>query len=65
VRRARALDLDSSGLVEAALEEVIINGEQARWLAENPDAIDLCNAFAEKPGLFGDAPLCTLHRGAS
>ena len=54
VQRAKALDLNLSEVVEGALEQAIIKAEQARWLAENQDAIDYYNAFVEKHGLFGE-----------
>lgn len=53
VQRAKALDLNLSEVVESALEQAIVKAEQARWLAENEDAIDYYNAFVEKYGLFG------------
>jgi antitoxin CcdA len=54
VQRAKALDLNLSEVVEGALEQAIIKAEQARWLAENQDAIDYYNAFVDKHGLFGE-----------
>ncbi|HEY0478727.1 MAG TPA: type II toxin-antitoxin system CcdA family antitoxin [Kofleriaceae bacterium] len=54
VQRAKALDLNLSEVVESALEQAIVAAEQARWLAENDDAIDYFNAFVEKHGLFGE-----------
>jgi antitoxin CcdA len=54
VDRAKALDLNLSEVVEAALEQAIVAAEQARWLAENEDAIDYFNKFVEKHGLFGE-----------
>jgi len=54
VQRAKALDLNLSEVVEAALEQAILTAEQARWLAENEDALDYYNAFVEKHGLFGE-----------
>jgi len=54
VQRARALDLNLSEVVEHALEDAITAAEQARWLAENEQAIDYYNAFVEKHGVFGD-----------
>lgn len=54
VQRAKALGLNLSDVVESALELAIIKAEQARWLAENEDAIDYYNAFVEKHGLFGE-----------
>lgn len=54
VERAKALDLNLSEVVEAALEQAIVAAEQARWLAENEAAIDYYNKFIEKHGLFGE-----------
>jgi antitoxin CcdA len=54
VERAKALDLNLSEVVETALEQAIVAAEQARWLAENKDAIDYYNKFIEKHGLFGE-----------
>lgn len=39
---------------EANRKHAVVEAEQARWLAENQDAIDYYNAFVEKYGLFGD-----------
>ncbi len=54
VQRAKALALNLSEVVERALEKAIVEAEQARWLAENENAIDYYNAFVEKHGLFGE-----------
>lgn len=54
VERAKALDLNLSEVVETALEQAIVAAEQARWLAENEDAIDYFNKFVEKHGVFGE-----------
>ena len=54
VQRAKALDLNLSDVVERALEQAILAAEQARWLAENAEAIDYYNKFVEKHGVFGE-----------
>ena len=54
VERARALDLNLSNVVEQALASAIRETEQARWLAENREAIELYNAFVEEHGFFGE-----------
>ena len=54
VQRAKALDLNLSDVVEHALEQAILAAEQARWLAENAEAIDYFNKFVEKHGVFGE-----------
>ena len=55
VRAARALDLNLSEVVEAALEQAVRDGERRAWEAENQDAIDAYNRQVEKRGVFGDA----------
>jgi antitoxin CcdA len=54
VQRAKALGLNLSDVVEGALEKAIREAEQARWLADNEEAIDYYNAFIEKHGMFGE-----------
>lgn len=54
VRRAKVLGLNLSNVVEAALEQAIVEAERVRWLAENDQAITDYNAFVEKHGVFGD-----------
>jgi antitoxin CcdA len=54
VQRAKALGLNLSDVVESALEKAIREAEQARWLAENEEAIKYYNDFVEKHGLFGE-----------
>jgi antitoxin CcdA len=54
VQRARALGLNLSEVVQSALEKAIREAEQARWLAENKEAIEQYNAFVEKNGYFGE-----------
>jgi antitoxin CcdA len=54
VQRAKALHLNLSEVVESALEKAIRDAEQARWLAENKEAIDYYNAFVEEHGMFGE-----------
>lgn len=54
VQRAKALHLNLSEVVESALEKAIRDAEQARWLAENEEAIEYYNSVIEKYGLFGD-----------
>jgi antitoxin CcdA len=53
VKRAKALDLNLSEVVETALEQAIVAAEQARWLAENEAAIEYYNKFIEEHGVFG------------
>jgi antitoxin CcdA len=54
VQRAKGLGLNLSEVVEEALEKAIREAEQARWLAENKDAIEQYNAFVEEHGYFGE-----------
>jgi post-segregation antitoxin (ccd killing protein) len=58
VRRARASGIDVSRVVERALEEAV-QAEQARWLADNNEAIAYYNAFVEENGMFGVEPAPT------
>ena len=54
VRKAKALGLNLSEVLEAALEAAIRDLEQATWLDENQQAIRDYNAFVAKHGVFGD-----------
>ena len=54
VRRAKALGLNLSQVVERALAAAIREAEQGRWLSENEQAIEQYNAFVERHGAFGD-----------
>jgi antitoxin CcdA len=54
VRRARALELNISEVVEAALEAAIRELELAEWTEANQAAIAGYNAFIAEHGLFGD-----------
>ncbi|MCE9579909.1 MAG: type II toxin-antitoxin system CcdA family antitoxin [Deltaproteobacteria bacterium] len=54
VRRAKALDLNLSEVVEAALAQAIADAERAAWLAANRDAIAAYNDEVAKRGVFSD-----------
>jgi|SRR6187401_1934412 len=54
VRRAKAVGLNLSQVVERALAAAIRDAEQGRWLSENEQAIEQYNAFVERHGVFGD-----------
>lgn len=54
MRRAKELGLNLSQVVEQSLARAIREAEQARWLAENEQAIDHYNEFVEKHGAFSD-----------
>jgi antitoxin CcdA len=54
VRRAKALGLNLSEILETALEAAVRAGERAVWEAENESAIDAYNARAAEHGVFSD-----------
>lgn len=54
VKRAKALGLNVSTVVEAALEEAVKAAESKQWLEENREAIDEYNALVAERGVFGD-----------
>jgi antitoxin CcdA len=54
VRRARALKLNLSEVLETALDRAIRETEREAWLAANREAIDEYNAQVAKRGLFSD-----------
>jgi antitoxin CcdA len=54
VRRAKVLRLNLSEVVETALETAIQGFEQAKWLADNQQAIREYNDFVEEHGVFSD-----------
>ncbi len=54
VARARALGLNGSMVVEAALEEAVKAAEAKQWLEENRQGIDEYNALIAERGIFGD-----------
>ena len=54
VRRAKALKLNLSKVLETALQQAIRETEQQAWLVENQDSIDAYNAKVEERGLFSD-----------
>jgi antitoxin CcdA len=55
VRRARAMKLNLSQVMETALDQAIQDKENRDWVAENREAIDQYNAVVAKRGVFGDA----------
>jgi len=55
VRAARALGLNLSEVLEAALEQAVRDRARDAWQAENQDAIDGYNARVERHGGFSDA----------
>jgi antitoxin CcdA len=54
VRRAKALKLNLSELLETALEKAIRDIDRQAWLAKNADAIRDYNTHVEKRGVFSD-----------
>ncbi|NUO49885.1 MAG: acetoacetyl-CoA synthase [Polyangiaceae bacterium] len=54
VRRAKALKLNLSELLENALETAIRDAERAAWLEENEQAISEYNAQVAERGVFSD-----------
>jgi len=54
IRRAKALGLNLSGLLEDAVERAIKEAERKKWLEENEGAIADANEHFEKNGLFSD-----------
>ena len=55
VRRAKALGINLSEVLEASLVGAIRDAERAAWQAENGDAIDEYNAQVEQHGMLSDA----------
>jgi antitoxin CcdA len=53
-RRAKALKLNLSQVMEDALVKAIRDAERKLWLAENEEAIDEYNAHVERHGVFGE-----------
>lgn len=54
LRRAKALNLNLSRLLEERLVEIVRQAECDRWLAENRSALEHYNARVEREGLFSD-----------
>jgi antitoxin CcdA len=51
---AKALKINLSATLEAALLNELIAARRDLWLAENKQAIDVCNRLANTHGLFAD-----------
>ncbi len=51
---ARELKINLSATLEQALVHEVKELKRKRWLEQNKEAIDTCNAYAEKNGLFAD-----------
>jgi antitoxin CcdA len=54
VKRAKALGLNLSEVLDAALEQAVKEAEGRSWLEENREAIDQYNAMVAKHGVFSD-----------
>ena len=54
VKRAKALGLNVSMVVEAALQDAVKAAEAKQWLEENREAIDEYNALVAEQGVFSD-----------
>lgn len=54
VRRAKALGLNLSDVVEGALEQAIREAEARAWAEENEQGIEEYNALVAKHGVFSD-----------
>jgi len=51
---ARSLNINLSATLEQALAESVREKKRQQWIAENRDAIQVCNELVEKNGLFSD-----------
>jgi antitoxin CcdA len=54
VARAKALHLNLSELLEAAMEKAILEAEREEWLARNQYSIRAYNARVAKCGVFSN-----------
>ncbi|MEP6859733.1 MAG: type II toxin-antitoxin system CcdA family antitoxin [Deltaproteobacteria bacterium] len=54
VAEAKALAVNLSEVVEAAIETAVREAREAAWLAENSEAIDQYNDFVAAQGVFSD-----------
>jgi antitoxin CcdA len=54
VRRARALKLSLSQVLEIALEAAVRDRERETWLSSNREAITAYNAEVARRGVFSD-----------
>jgi antitoxin CcdA len=54
VQRAKALGVNLSATVEAALEKAVAAAERRAWLDVNREAITEYNALVEQRGVFSD-----------
>jgi antitoxin CcdA len=54
LHKAKALKINLSATLEAALLNELKAARRDKWLAENKQAIDACNKLANTHGLFAD-----------
>ena len=54
LNEAKALKINLSATLEAALINELKAARRDLWLAENKEAIDTCNKLADTHGLFAD-----------
>lgn len=54
IQEAKALDINLSREFEMHLAEVVRVRKQAKWLAENREALEAYNAHVEQDGVFSD-----------
>ena len=54
LNKARALEINLSATLEAALATEEKRRRAAQWLRENKASLDAYNAFVEKHGVFSD-----------
>ena len=51
---ARSLNINLSATLESALTEKVRQEKRNQWLQENREAIEACNSYTDKNGLFSD-----------
>ncbi len=54
VQEAKELEINLSREFEAHLAELVKSKKEARWLADNRDALAAYNAHVERDGVFSD-----------
>ena len=52
--KAKALDINLSATLEAALAAEVKRRRADQWLKDNKPSLDAYNSFVEKRGMFGD-----------
>ena len=54
LRKAKALDINLSATLEAALATEVKRRRAEQWLKDNKPSLDAYNKFVEKHGVFSD-----------